>query len=93
MTYVVLHAAESLDKIRGIRRFLSHIGASTLFIYCVHACSQAAILRFSPEYHIQLMSRGWVRAYLYIIPFAALLIRAGLRRLATQRTRRQEERS
>lgn len=92
MTYVVLRASEFLDKIRGIGRFLSYIGASTLFIYCVHSCSQAAILQFSPEYHIQLMSRGWVRAYLYITPFAALLIRDGIRRL-TQRTRRQEEQS
>lgn len=81
MSYVILRFSEFLSRIPLIGKALAHIGSATLFLFCVHAISQTAITQFTPEYHIQLLSRPATIIYLLVTPFVVLLLRDGIRLL------------
>lgn len=75
MVYVVMRLAIFLHRTYKWSRGIAWLGRNTLYIYCVHALSQVAIWRYSPEYHEPLLSGLAFTVYILLVPFVVLYVR------------------
>lgn len=78
MSYVILRISMAISRIRILERILSYCGASSLFIFCIHAGTQAALWQFSPEFKNDIdipVSPIHLRNFIIISPFLLLLLR------------------
>lgn len=82
MTYLTLRLSDALTQLPRVSRILTHLGSSTLFLFCAHAISGDVIGALWPKDFLFLHSRGILSL---VAPFAIFLLRDGIRLLLRRR--------